>query len=353
MKVAPLYHELSKAQWCAPILVHTGQHYDANMSGHFFEDLQLPHPHYFLGIGGGSHGEQLGQTLMAYERLCREETPDFVVVVGDVNATLSCSLIASRLQVPLGHVEAGLRSRDRGMPEEINRILTDQLSDILWTPSEDADANLKAEGVCPDKISFVGNIMIDSLVFMQPTFEDLNFPDQIGMGGTEYAVVTAHRPSNVDTPESLALIVDTLTQAAERIQLVFPCHPRTIKNLKEFGMEDKVLNNPRIKVLEPQGYKEFMSLVLNAKVIITDSGGIQEEATYMNIPCLTMRETTERPITVDQGTNVVTPPSQLPESVLTALDQVLSGDWKDGHCPPLWDGKTAGRIRQDLEKILL
>jgi len=350
MKAAPIYNALSVCGWATPTLIHTGQHYDVNMSDIFFTDLGMPEPDHHLGIGGGSHGEQLGKTMMAYENLCHENRPDFVMVFGDVNATIACTLMASRMQIPCGHIEAGLRSRDMQMPEEVNRILTDQISDILWTPSTDADVNLKSEGINDHKIKMVGNIMIDSLVSLRPTFETSSIFSDHNINKGEYTLATIHRPSNVDDKADLEKTVNTLIQIADRVNLVFPCHPRTQKNLEKFNMMNQVANHDNILVLDPLGYKDFMALVSHAKCLITDSGGIQEETTYLGVPCLTLRNSTERPITLDQGTNILTPPAHMPDNVIKALDIILGGDTKSGQCPPLWDGNTATRIADHLKE---
>ncbi|MBL3527918.1 MAG: UDP-N-acetylglucosamine 2-epimerase (non-hydrolyzing) [gamma proteobacterium endosymbiont of Lamellibrachia anaximandri] len=359
MKIAPLYHALAKESWADPKIVHTGQHYDLNMSDAFFHDLQLPEPHIHLGAGTGSHAEQTGKVMMAYEKVVLEHKPDMVVVVGDVNSTIACTLAATKvvydpddtssLNRPLvAHLEAGLRSFDRSMPEEVNRLATDVLADILWTPSSDGDEHLLHEGVAREKIIRVGNIMIDSLEMMRDKIEaDPTYID-LGLKKGEYAVVTLHRPANVDNPTSLKSLCDMLTHLAKALTIVFPVHPRTRKNLENTGLLASISGNPNIKLLEPQNYISFMNLVFNCRIAITDSGGLQEETTYLGIPCLTLRPNTERPITITQGTNQL----GTLESIEGQIDAVLRGESGKGSVPDLWDGKTAGRVVDSIKSIL-
>jgi UDP-N-acetylglucosamine 2-epimerase (non-hydrolysing) len=350
MKIAPLYHALSKeTDWAEPVIVHTGQHYDANMSEAFFVDLGLPAPHHNLGVGSGSHAEQTAGVMVGYERLCRQSPPDWVVVVGDVNSTAACSLVAKKLCLPLAHLEAGLRSGDRTMPEEINRLVTDAISDLLWTPSEDADENLRREGVAPEKIVRVGNIMIDAYELMRSRIEATAITAELGLEPRAYGVVTLHRPSNVDDREKLATIVRALDKVATRLPLVFAVHPRTSQRLRDFGLDAGLLSSGRIKFVEPMGYIRFMGLVRLASCVITDSGGVQEETTYLDIPCLTLRECTERPITVMQGSNRLVAAETLPMLV----DEALSGEWPKGRRPGLWDGRTAARVVDSLKRVCL
>jgi len=345
MKVAPLYHALKCESWCEPILVHTGQHYDANMSDDFFCDLELPDPDYHLGIGSGSHAQQTGKVMMAYERLCIDSPPDWTVVVGDVNSTMACALAAKKLCLPVAHLEAGLRSRDRTMPEEINRIVTDAISDLLWTPSPDADENLLQEGVDPAAIVRVGNIMIDSYEMMRERTEKEEARKKFDLSAQGYGVVTIHRPTNVDDKTVLKPLIGGLTQVAKRLPLVFPVHPRVAKRLKQFGLWEQCEAAPGLSLVEPLSYVPFMSLVSEAKLVITDSGGIQEETTYLNIPCLTLRDTTERPITISEGTNQLV----RPENLQSTVERVLANDWPNGRCPELWDGHTAARVAASLK----
>ncbi|MBT8143317.1 MAG: UDP-N-acetylglucosamine 2-epimerase (non-hydrolyzing), partial [Gammaproteobacteria bacterium] len=287
MKVAPLYHALKDEDWCQLRLVHTGQHYDPNMSQAFFDDLGLPKPDRHLGVGSGSHAEQTAGVMVAYEQACIEARPDWVVVVGDVNSTIACALVAKKLHIKVAHLEAGLRSRDRAMPEEINRILTDSIADLLWTPSSDGDDNLQAEGVAAERIELIGNIMIDSFEMRRAEIEAAGLRSDLGFDGKEYGVVTLHRPSNVDDRDNLETIVEQLAQVAAGTELIFPVHPRTLKQLGEFGLEQRLRNADGITLIEPVGYVDFMNLVTGAAVVITDSGGIQEETSYLGIRCLT------------------------------------------------------------------
>ena len=346
MKVAPLYHALKATDWAEPVLVHTGQHYDRNMSDAILEDLGIAKPDFHLGVGSGSHAEQMGGVMIAYEKVCMEHRPDWIVVVGDVNSTAACAMVGAKLWIPVVHLEAGLRSRDRQMPEEINRLVTDAIADVLWTPSADADENLLNEGVTPDKIDMIGNIMIDSFEMLRDRIETAGARKLRGLADGDYALVTLHRPSNVDAEESLAPIVSELVSASERLRVVFVAHPRTIKSLGRFGLSERLETAPGITLLEPLPYIEFMNIVTGAKLVITDSGGLQEETTYLGIPCLTLRENTERPVTVTQGTNKLTRAADLAADI----HKVLSGDWPTGQCPPLWDGRTAKRAVESLRK---
>ena len=339
MKVAPLYHALKAQPWCEVSIVHTGQHYDANMSDAFFRDLQLPQPRHHLEVGSGSHAEQTGGVMIAYEKVCLAERPDWIVVVGDVNSTAACAMVGAKLWIPVVHLEAGLRSRDRSMPEEINRLVTDAIADVLWTPSIDGDENLIQEGVDPARIDRVGNIMIDSYEMMRPQIERDDTPQRMGLQRGRYIVVTLHRPSNVDRRETLTPLVEQLVAAAARVPVVFAVHPRTRKRLEEFGLMERLRAARSIHLTEPLGYVQFMALVSGAAAAVTDSGGVQEETTYLGIPCLTLRENTERPITVTQGSNRLVQPLNLLESV----EHVLAGQWPKGSRPDDWNGLTAQR----------
>lgn len=347
MKVAPLFHALGREGWCDPQIVHTGQHYDANMSEAFFRDLQLPEPAHHLGVGSGSHAEQTGRTMIAYEEICRRERPEATVVVGDVNATAACALVGAKLWIPVVHLEAGLRSRDRRMPEEINRLVTDAISDLLWTPSKDADANLIAEGIPPERIDCVGNIMIDSFEMLRTRIEAADTRRRLALSGP-FAVVTLHRPSNVDEHATLAALAETLVQLSDVLTVVFAVHPRTAKRLEEFRLLGRLTASPAIRLTEPLSYVEFMSLVTGCTLAITDSGGVQEETSYLGIPCVTLRENTERPITLALGTNRLLKPAEVP----AAAREALAGEWPKGQRIPLWDGHTAERAAQSLRRRL-
>jgi UDP-N-acetylglucosamine 2-epimerase (non-hydrolysing) len=346
MKIAPLYHALRNQDWAEPIIVHTGQHYDLNMSDAFFRDLNLPTPHIHLGVGSGSHAEQTGGVMIAYEKALLREKPDLVIVVGDVNSTVACSLAAVKLGVKVAHLEAGLRSFDRTMPEEINRVVTDSIADYLWTPSVDGNENLLREGVDPAKITMVGNIMIDSLVMMTPAIREESTRANLGLAEKNYGVVTLHRPSNVDNPDILSHLCDALVRVSQKTDLVFSVHPRTAKNLREFGLYDRLDAAPGIILTEPLGYKAFMNLIFGCQFVITDSGGIQEETTYLKIPCLTLRPNTERPVTVTQGTNRLS----TPERIESDLEEVMQREV--GKTPLFWDGKTAARVCKSIQQFL-
>jgi len=348
MKVAPLYHALKDLDWCDVKVVHTGQHYDVNMSDVFFRDLGLPEPAFHLGVGSGTHAEQTGGVMMAYEKVCMEHRPNWIIVVGDVNSTAACAMVGAKLWIPVIHLEAGLRSGDRTMPEEINRLVTDAIADVLWTPSADADENLLREGIPAEKIDLIGNIMIDSFEMMRDRIEASDARESLGLEKDDYALVTLHRPSNVDADETLLPIVDELLRISERIRIVFVAHPRTIKSLKAHGHYDRLSAGKQVMLLDPLPYVGFMNVVTGARLIITDSGGLQEETTYLGIPCLTMRENTERPITIKQGTSALVRSSTL----VGHVEKILAGEWKKGACPPLWDGRTASRAVAALKARL-
>ncbi len=345
MKIAPLFHELSKRSGLNPKIIHTGQHYDLNMSDVFFKDFSLPEPHIHLGVGSGTHAQQTGNVMIAYEKVLMEDTPDLVVVVGDVNSTIAATLAAVKLGIPVAHLEAGLRSFDRSMPEEINRLATDKLADYLWTPSLDGNENLKNEGTDESKICFVGNIMIDSFELLKEKIQKQDMPSELNIFGKSYGLVTLHRPSNVDDPATLSFLCNTLTKISAGLPLIFPIHPRTKAKLEKFGLWTVLDDRPGVQLVEPLGYKQFMNLVMNARVLITDSGGVQEETTYLGIPCLTLRENTERPVTITQGTNRLCRIGDLEDAVA----DILKGNYKQGSIPDLWDGQTAVRIGDLIE----
>jgi len=344
MKVAPLWRALAAAPDFEPVLVHTGQHYDPNMSDAFFADLGLPEPDHHLGIGSGSHAEQTGGVMIAYEKVALSDRPDWLATVGDVNSTAACAMVGAKLGLRTVHLEAGLRSRDRTMPEEINRLVTDALCDVLWTPSPDADENLRGEGVPDARITRVGNIMIDSFELVRPAIEAAGVPQALGLEHGGYGVVTLHRPSNVDDPAQLIRLVDALVEAQRRLPLVFPVHPRTSAKLRG-ALLDSRLERAGVKLLDPLSYVRFMSLVTGAAAAVTDSGGIQEETTYLGIPCLTLRENTERPITILEGTNRLVSP----ETLLLELERALAAG-RESRRPDRWDGKTAARCLDDLRR---
>ncbi len=352
MKVAPIVEAMrARASEFAPVVVHTGQHYDERMSDAFFRDLGMPAPDVHLGVGSGSHARQTAAVMERFEPIVLEEKPDWVLVVGDVNSTLACALVCAKLLVRVAHVEAGLRSRDRAMPEEINRIVTDQLSDLLLTPSEDGDRNLIAEGIPPARIRMVGNVMIDSLFKQLARAESSKAREDLGVAGKDYAVVTLHRPSNVDDASTLRGILSALDEISACMPVVFPVHPRTRQNLAEFGILDSIERKRRIRLVEPLGYLDFLRLYSGARLVLTDSGGIQEETTALGIPCLTLRENTERPITVELGTNRVvgTDPSRIVKEATEALRRNRTGN-EPQSVPPLWDGRTSGRILDALKE---
>ena len=348
MKVAPLYHALAATDWAEPVLVHTGQHYDRNMSDAILEDLGIPNPDHHLGVGSGSHAEQTGGVMIAYEKLCQEDRPDCIVVVGDVNSTAACAMVGAKLWIKTVHLEAGLRSRDRFMPEEINRLVTDAIADVLWTPSADADENLVSEGVDKERIDLIGNIMIDSFEMMRDKITASHAREDFGLKENNYALVTLHRPSNVDEPGPLGSIVDSLVSVSERLPVVFVAHPRTLKGLERFDLRDRLEAADGVRLLEPQPYVRFMNLVTGARLVITDSGGLQEETTYLGIPCLTLRDNTERPVTITLGTNRLVDTSTLG----AALEESLNGNAKESSVPPFWDGKTAVRAVEALRRRL-
>lgn len=346
MKVAPLVDAMKRREReFTPLVVHTGQHYDVMMSDAFFQDLGLPEPDLYLSVGSGSHAAQTAAVMQRFEPVVLQEKPDWVLVVGDVNSTLACALVCVKLGIKVAHVEAGLRSRDRSMPEEINRLLTDQISDLLFTPSQDADENLRAEGVPAERIRFVGNIMIDSLNKQLENAKASQIREHLGVADKDYAVLTLHRPSNVDDHATLQGILDAIKQIGKRIPIIFPVHPRTRKMIAELGLAKEV--ESALRVIEPLGYLDFLRLYSGARLVLTDSGGIQEETTVLGIPCLTLRENTERPITVEMGTNTIvgTNPREIMAAAFAAL---ADGGTREHRIPPLWDGHTAERILDAL-----
>jgi len=362
MKISPIKIEMEKfnakhsgRKKFNYLLVHTGQHYDDSMSGLFFRDLKIPHPHINLGVGLGTHAEQTAKIMIKFEKVCIKEKPHLVIVVGDVNSTLACSLVTAKLCISLAHIEAGLRSFDRKMPEEINRVITDSVSDFLFTTCRDANKNLEKEGISRRKIYFVGNVMIDTILkyrkLANSKMKKFNY-----LKKKEYALLTLHRPSNVDNKETLQEIFEALDYISKKILIIFPVHPRTSKKIKEFGFSaflqrNQVSNIQQIRgiyFLPPLPYLEFLNLMGNAKFILTDSGGIQEETTILNVPCLTLRKNTERPITVKEGTNIIVGSNK--EKIIEESFNILNSKYKIGKIPELWDGKTAERIINVLQE---
>jgi UDP-N-acetylglucosamine 2-epimerase (non-hydrolysing) len=344
MKVAPIVAAMKKRpNDFLPLVLHTGQHYDVSMSDAFFTDLDLPNPDIHLGVGSASHAAQTAAIMERFEPVVLREQPDWVLVVGDVNSTIACSLVCVKLGIKVAHVEAGLRSRDRTMPEEINRLLTDQIADLLFTPSADADQNLLAEGIPRERIRFVGNIMIDSLFTNLNRASACKIKSRLGVTERQYAVLTLHRPSNVDNRETFERILTALEVIAAHLPIIFPVHPRTRKTIAQFGLNDRIAASTNIRLIEPLGYLDFLNLYSGARLLLTDSGGIQEETTALGIPCLTLRENTERPITVEMGTNVIVG-TDTKKIVSEAAAILKGGGAKKAQQPPLWDGQTADRI---------
>lgn len=352
MKMAPIIRAMNAHTPPLPVLlVHTGQHYDQEMSGRLFEDLCLPHPDINLDVGSGTHAVQTAEVMRKFEPVIDAHHPSCIVVVGDVNSTLACSLVAVKKGVPVVHVEAGLRSHDRSMPEEINRILTDQISGRLYTTERLAKENLLLEGIPSSRVCFVGNVMIDSVIFGASNARSA--ADTLRAFGANpclleqpqgYGVLTLHRPSNVDDPETLQALLEVLNEVAAQIPLVFAMHPRTRGNIERFGLMERI--HSRMVMLPPQGYLEMLGLIRNAAMVLTDSGGLQEETTALGVPCLTLRANTERPITIEQGTNLLVGRDRV--AILGAVQDILSGKGKRGRIPELWDGRAADRITADL-----
>ena len=355
MKVAPVLHELrtNASDIFDALLVHTGQHYDKNMSDVFFSDLDMPSPDKFLGIGSGSHAEQTAKVMIEMEKLLAEEKPDLLVVAGDVNSTLAAAIVAAKAQVPLAHIESGLRSFDRSMPEEINRIVADEFSDFCFVTEPSGLENLKNEGIQSERVFYVGNTMIDSIVkhrtAAEKKFPELSAKYNIQLEG--YALVTLHRPSNVDDKTNLTLLVElfeSIGRFAKRI--LFPVHPRTRKKLEEFGLLSRVEANPALTLIDPVGYLDFLALQANAAVVLTDSGGVQEETTALGVPCLTLRENTERPVTITTGTNVMTGLDK--DMIISLAERAFTEEWKPSRVPELWDGAASKRIVEVLRQSL-
>ena len=347
MKIAPLMEALKGVPGIRQILVNTGQHYDEAMSKSFLRELQLPAPDRNLEVGSASHAVQTAKVMIGFEQVCLEEKPNLVVVAGDVNSTMAATLVAAKLMIPIAHLEAGLRSYDRGMPEEVNRIVTDCLADLLLTPSTDGDENLIKEGVPREKIHFVGNIMIDTLMRHLPMATLDSIQDRVAVTDKGYGVLTLHRPSNVDDPVILRRILAAIAHVAKRMPVVFPVHPRTRQRLATFGVEDLLTN---VKLTEPMGYIDFLSLTSHARIILSDSGGLQEESTALGIPCLTLRENTERPVTITDGTNRLV--GTQTANIIAGFEEAMAAEHAPQRRPPLWDGHTAERVAAVLLKFL-
>lgn len=355
MKAAPVIEALKRYPEVQVLLVHTGQHYDHQMSTLFFQELGMPKPDVDLQVGSGPHGEQTGQMMIKLEPLMKSERPDMVVVFGDVNSTIAAALCAAKLGIQVAHVEAGLRSCDRTMPEELNRILTDNLSDFLFTTEPGARKNLMREGIADETIHFVGNVMVDTLLKHRTRAGALKMSQKLGMAPREYGLLTLHRPSNVDDEGTLSEILGAIDEISKRLTIIFPCHPRTRQRLSTGSFThllsaEKGDNRVRLMVVDPLGYLEFLSLMADARLVMTDSGGIQEETTVLGVPCLTLRHNTERPVTVEQGTNVLVGNSR--DHILAAAEKALSGTSQHARIPDLWDGKASERIAKILHDHL-
>lgn len=342
MKAAPVLRAGRAVPGLGQVLVHTGQHYDRAMSDTFFQDLDLPQADENLGVGSGTHAEQTARIMLGFEPVLDRHRPDWVVVYGDVNSTIACALVAVKKGIQVAHVEAGLRSRDRAMPEEVNRLLTDQISHLLLTPSRDGDVNLRAEGIPDTRIRFVGNVMVDTLLHLRARARERHMPEELGVAGGEYAFVTLHRPSNVDESQPLRELLGALDDLAGRMPVLFAVHPRTRKRIAEFGMDDLL---KRTRLLEPLGYLETVSLLDAATLVLTDSGGLQEETTVLGVPCLTARPNTERPVTITEGTNRLVPSSRgrIGAAVAEVLAAKAAGEFRPRQ-PEGWDGRAAERV---------
>jgi UDP-N-acetylglucosamine 2-epimerase (non-hydrolysing) len=350
MKIAPIVEAMRPhSERLQQVLVHTGQHYDEKMSASFFEDLGIPRPDIDLEVGSGSHAEQTGKVMIEFEKVCRSEKPDLVIVVGDINSTMACAITAKKLWIRVAHVEAGLRSRDMRMPEEINRLCTDAVSDFLYTTDLRADENLRAEGVAEERIVFVGNTMVDSLLKHRERAEALDLRGRWGLEPGGYATCTLHRPSNVDDEATLRGILEALREIAGEVPVVFPVHPRTLKMIDSFNLGRFLHRGERpegLWAIDPLGYLEFLHLNAGARLVLTDSGGLQEETTVLGVPCITLRENTERPITCEMGTNEIV--GSDPERILDAAARALRGEFPKGRVPEKWDGRAAERIVEHI-----
>jgi UDP-N-acetylglucosamine 2-epimerase (non-hydrolysing) len=342
VKIAPILRAMRADPFFEPLLVHTGQHYDQAMSDVFFDELEMPRPDINLSVGSGSHGRQTGEVMVRFEEVVLSARPDLVLVVGDVNSTLAAALVASKLHIPVAHVEAGLRSFDRTMPEEINRVLTDAVSELLFLTERAAERNLLVEGIPAKRIFFVGNVMIDALLANRPKAAKSGILTDLALEEGRYAVLTLHRPSNVDEAGPLSRIVAALEVISAKMPIVFPAHPRTVKNLDAFGLSERLKRTGNVRVLGPQGYLDFLHLVDCAGMVLTDSGGLQEETTFLGVPCITLRENTERPVTVEQGTSTLV--GNDTSKILAAAEKALSTGRRTARIPELWDGHASERI---------
>ncbi len=349
MKIAPIIKAMDKESSIEHLLLHTGQHYDLKLSKNFFDELGIPHPDINLNIGSDTQTKQVARIMTAFEAVCDEHQPDMILVVGDVNSTMACSLVAAKKGIKIIHVEAGIRSNDRSMPEEINRLVTDSLADYLLPPSTDAVDNLLKEGHDTSKIHLVGNVMIDTLKMFEDKVNGSTILEKLNVSSNEYVALTLHRPSNVDDVSSFQKILNALKEIQKQITVVFPIHPRTQKMIKELGLDHTINEMENILIVEPMGYLDFGKLISNARFVLTDSGGIQEETTVYGVPCITLRENTERPVTVSQGTNELA--GMNTEKIIKYAKQVLEGHWKSGKIPEYWDGKAAKRIVSYITKI--
>jgi len=351
MKIAPILEAMKPYPNLDSLLVHTGQHYDYQMSGVFFKELEIPEPDIHLGVGSGSHAVQTAKIMMAFEETALEHQPDLVLVVGDVNSTLACALVAAKLHIPVAHVEAGIRSFDMTMPEEINRVVTDSISDYLLPPSNFGRENLLKEGISEDKIFVVGDTMIDTLFKFRERAEQTPILTELGVKAKSYALMTLHRPANVDIKENLIAILNAIERIQEQIQIVFAIHPRTKSHIQTFGLSNRVAAMSNLRIIDPVGYFAFLNLMINAHFVLTDSGGMQEETTVLGIPCLTMRDTTERPETVEEGTNTLV--ANDTELIVEESLKILNGNGKRGTYPELWDGHAAERVVEVLNQQLV
>jgi len=350
MKVAPLHRAFVNSGVFESRIVHTGQHFDERMSDVFFRQLEMPRPDVYLGLGGGTHAQQTARIMTAFEEVLLQEKPDLVLVVGDVNSTLACSLVAVKMHIPVAHVEAGLRSNDRTMPEEINRIVTDSISDYLFVTEQSGLDNLRREGVPDEKVFFTGNVMIDALVRFREKAAQTTVLEDLGLEPSRYVLMTMHRPANVDVEEGLQAILRTVELISDTHDVVFPIHPRTRQRFHDYGLSEQLKRIHRLKLLEPLGYLEFLRLMEHAAAVVTDSGGVQEETTYLKVPCLTLRENTERPVTIELGTNELMPLD--PERIARRLMEIAYEDYSARSIPPLWDGRAAERIVDMLHALL-